>query len=176
MIDTILAGSALALALMAFIRAQGNRQRLEQIAADGRRETNNGTDELERRFEVQTALMARMASGEAITPDMVLNGELFRDVGGAEAQQLVAKQGAMLIDVRTPGETSGGIIPGALLIPMDEVESRMHEIPKEGIKIIYCAAGIRSAGVCDALAMRGYQGLLNLDSGIPAWTGFLEKP
>ena len=173
MIDTILGGSALALGLMAFIRAQGNRVRLEQMAADSRRATNNGTDELERRFEVQTALMARMASGEAITPDMVLNGELFRDVGGAEAQQLVAKQGAMLIDVRTPGETSGGIIPGALLIPMDEVESRMH---KEGIKIIYCAAGIRSAGVCDALAMRGYQGLLNLDSGIPAWTGFLEKP
>ena len=176
MIDTILAGSALALALMAFVRAQANRQKLEQMAADGRRESSNNTDELERRFEVQTALMARMASGEEITADMVLDGELFRDVSGAEAQQLVAKKGAMLIDVRTPGETAGGIIPGAILIPMDEIESRMQEIPKAGIKIIYCAAGVRSAGVCDALAMRGYQGLLNLDSGIAAWTGFLEKP
>lgn len=176
MIDTILAGSALALSAMALIRAQANRQLLETAAADSRRTSSNSSDELERRFEIQNALLARMAGGEDISPQMVLDGQLFRDVSGAEAQQLVAKGGVLLIDVRTPGETAVGIIPGALLMPMDEVESRLDEIPKEGTKIIYCAAGVRSAGVCDALAMRGYQGLLNLDGGIPAWTGFLEKP
>lgn len=176
MFDTILAGFALAVGAMALIRAQANRRLLEEGAAESRRASSNSSGELERRFEIQNALLARMASGEAISPEMVLDGELFRDVSGVEAQQLVAKGGVLLIDVRTPGETAAGIIPGALLIPMDQVESRLHEIPKEGTKIIYCAAGVRSAGVCDALAMRGYQGLLNLDSGIPAWTGFLEKP
>jgi rhodanese-related sulfurtransferase len=79
-------------------------------------------------------------------------------------------EGLLLLDVRTPGETAGGIIPGAILIPMQEIQGRMGEIP-EGPLLVYCHIGQRSAAVCDFLAEQGRTQLYNLDGGIANWTG-----
>ena len=37
-----------------------------------------------------------------------------------------------MLDVRTSAETAGGVIPGAILIPVDELEARVRELPKDG--------------------------------------------
>lgn len=78
--------------------------------------------------------------------------------------------GALLIDVREPGEFAQARIPGAILIPMSELNQRYQEIPKNGEVIIYCRSGNRSGQVVNALRRRlGYTNLLNLEGGILAW-------
>ncbi len=100
----------------------------------------------------------------------------FKEASVAESLELLEDtDNLVLIDVRTPGETSGGIIPGALLIPMQDLPGRLDEIP-EGPVLVYCHVGARSAAVCDFLIRQGRTEVYNLDGGIVAWTGELVLP
>lgn len=78
-----------------------------------------------------------------------------RRVDGAEAHQLVAA-GATLVDVRTVGEFGGGHAEGARNIPVDEIEARMGEIPRDKTVVVYCASGRRSAAAASILSRAGY--------------------
>ncbi|KRQ87073.1 Coenzyme A disulfide reductase [Caloramator mitchellensis] len=69
----------------------------------------------------------------------------------------------LIIDVRTREEFSYGAYPGAINIPLDELESRIGELGKKDRKIIlYCASGARSAYAVQIL--RAY-GFMNLENG-----------
>ena len=74
-----------------------------------------------------------------------------------EAPQIKAllAEGALLLDVREPGELRGGHAEGALLVPMQQVPGRLAEIPKDRPVIVYCAAGGRSFGVAGFLREQG---------------------
>ncbi len=55
------------------------------------------------------------------------------------------KDGAVIIDVRSPGEFSGGCIPGSENIPLGKFSSRIKEIKSLEIPVIcVCASGMRS--------------------------------
>jgi adenylyltransferase/sulfurtransferase len=76
-----------------------------------------------------------------------------------------------LIDVRQPNEADLAKIPGAILIPMTELMSRLGELDPSREAIIHCHMGGRSARVIDALERSGYEGkLTNLAGGITAWS------
>lgn len=76
-------------------------------------------------------------------------------VDGARARQLVAA-GATLLDVRTPGEYSGGHVDGAINIPVDQVAASLDRIPRDHAVVVYCASGVRSARAAGVLAGAGY--------------------
>lgn len=78
-----------------------------------------------------------------------------RRVDGPEAHRLVAA-GATLVDVRTPGEFASGHAEGARNIPVDEVEARMGELPRDKPVVVYCASGRRSASAAAILSRAGY--------------------
>ena len=72
------------------------------------------------------------------------------------------KQGARVFDVRTPAEFAGGAFPGAVNIPVGEVEARIAEFgPKEGSIIVYCASGGRSSRAASILKRAGYMNVVN---------------
>jgi phage shock protein E len=74
----------------------------------------------------------------------------------AKAKELVAA-GAALVDVRTPGEFASGHIPGALNVPLQELETRLSELgDKAGPVVVYCASGMRSASARGILRRAGY--------------------
>ena len=79
----------------------------------------------------------------------------------------------LLIDVRQPGEFAQSHIPGAQLIPLPEIESRMEELVGEKNLILYCRTGGRSsvaaALIKDAGARQG--AIYNLVGGIAGWEG-----
>ena len=50
-----------------------------------------------------------------------------------------------IVDVRTNEETALGVIPGAKLIPMDEIPHHINDFNKDETYYIICAAGSRSA-------------------------------
>jgi adenylyltransferase/sulfurtransferase len=91
------------------------------------------------------------------------------EVDADEAQRLVAA-GAQLIDVREPWEWAVSHIPGAVLIPMGDLPSRMSEIDPQRQAVIYCAVGGRSARAVESLQRAGYTKVLNLSGGIMEWT------
>ena len=87
-------------------------------------------------------------------------------IDSAAAHTLV-EQGATLLDVRTEGEWSGGHLPGAELIPLQQLASRMSEIPRDEPVVVYCQSGGRSAQAADMLASAGYD--VHDLGGIGSW-------
>ncbi len=89
------------------------------------------------------------------------------------AQELVerveAGEDLLLLDVRTPGEVSGGVIPGAVHIPLSELERRWEEVRDADEVVCYCAAGQRSATAARLLRERGVFNATSLEGGLDAW-------
>jgi rhodanese-related sulfurtransferase len=167
----ILAAFALLLALVAIARSGG---RSEPPAPSGRSER---TEALEAELVTQRRMLAALAGGTKLTPQMVLEGRLWQDIDAAGAQQLLARGDLCVLDVRTPQETALGIIPGALLIPVDELPQRARELAKDARpKLVYCAGGGRSAAACEYLAEQGFVELYNLECGFMGWYGPREQP
>lgn len=169
-----LALSALVVALIALQRASRSRTAPshEDSIADQRRRLENAKEELAQELAVQRKLIAKLAGGAKLTPEMIEEGRLWHDIPAAAAIAMLERGSVHIIDVRTSQETRLGIIPGAKLIPVDELEARLREVPKDARpKLIYCAAGGRSAAACEFLARQGFDELYNLEGGFSSWTG-----
>ena len=79
-----------------------------------------------------------------------------------DAKSLV-KDGALLIDVRSPAEFKQGHIKGAKNIPLNEIASRTKEIGKvEQAVVLYCRSGSRSSGAMRILKSNGFLNVNNL--------------
>jgi 5-methyltetrahydropteroyltriglutamate--homocysteine methyltransferase len=89
----------------------------------------------------------------------------------AEAARLVREEKALLVDVREPWEWEMVRIPGAALIPLGELLTRLAEVPKDRPVVVYCSVGQRSAEAVGWLRERGYPRAVNLAGGITAWIG-----
>ena len=77
-------------------------------------------------------------------------------VTSAEAHALV-DHGATLLDVRSQAEWDGGHLPGAVLIPVQELAGRIAEVPRDRPVVVYCQSGGRSAQAAATLAAAGYE-------------------
>lgn len=76
----------------------------------------------------------------------------------------------LVVDVRTPGEWEIAKIPGAVLIPMQELPQRARELDREAEIVLYCHVGGRSAFALRWLRSRGYESAKHLVGGIDAWS------
>lgn len=74
-----------------------------------------------------------------------------------------------LLDVRTPGEYAAGKIQGAKLVPLQELNMRYNEVPKDKDVVVYCQNGIRSIVACNMLKRMGYEKVRNMSGGISRW-------
>ena len=89
-------------------------------------------------------------------------------ISGSDARSLVA-EGAMLVDVRSPGEFSGGHIEGAISIPIQELAGRADELgDKSGQIVLYCQSGARSAMAKRLLESRGFTNVHDM-GGMGSW-------
>jgi rhodanese-related sulfurtransferase len=105
-------------------------------------------------------------------------GQKFLDLPAAEALQwMEANPGkGVVLDVRTPLEYEGGHVPGAQLIPVDQIERRYQEVPRGAERLfVVCMGGTRSAVACEILADKGHQNLVNIEDGMGAWRGPVES-
>ncbi len=70
----------------------------------------------------------------------------------------------LLLDVRTPQEFASGHIPGALNIPVDDLRSRLGELPRDRTVAAYCQVGQRGYLATRILLQAGYS-IVNIGGG-----------
>jgi phage shock protein E len=83
--------------------------------------------------------------------------------GGAPAADLgsLIKEGAFLVDVRTPGEFAGGHVKGSVNIPLDKVAARLSEFKNKKNIIVFCRSGNRSSQAKLILNQNGFANVAN---------------
>lgn len=73
-----------------------------------------------------------------------------------------------ILDVREPDEWNAGHIPGAIHIPLGDLEDRLADVPIDRPIVAACRSGARSAKATALLAAHGID-VSNLTGGTAAW-------
>lgn len=115
----------------------------------------------------QTEKIQRLESGRKIMDQITVEDLKTRLDSGEKP---------FIIDVRNPDEHANGAIPGAQLIPLGELPSRLSELEqyKGREVIVHCQKGGRSARACGVLSGAGFEKPVNVVGGWEAWTA-LDK-
>jgi rhodanese-related sulfurtransferase len=92
-------------------------------------------------------------------------------VNTTEATQLVNRQDALLLDVRSADEFAKGHILGAKNVPLAELERRAPELDKHKSRpvIVHCDTGNLSTSALPVLRKLGFATVVNLTGGFSAW-------
>ena len=87
--------------------------------------------------------------------------KLFGAGPSVDYKQLVS-EGAIIVDVRTPGEFASGHIKGSINIPVDQLSKNLSKLKDKNKTIITCcASGMRSASAKGILKSAGYTSVYN---------------
>ena len=95
----------------------------------------------------------------------------LKEVGTAEALQLINHKNALVLDVREENEFNMGHVLNSRLIPLGKIEERIGELERYREKpvIVVCRSGQRTTAACVLLGKRGFNQVYNLAGGILAW-------
>lgn len=87
-----------------------------------------------------------------------------------DVDELAARDGdgSLVLDVRQPDEYVEAHVPGAVLIPLNELAARQQELPDDRPLLVICGSGPRSARAVEALRAAGYDAT-NVVGGTKAW-------
>jgi len=118
--------------------------------------------------------------GDAPTIDGLIDYDQFcgvpepldpsREVSPRELQaQLSGGAPPFLLDVRNPPEFALCRLDGAILVPLPELDARLHEIPRDRAIVAYCKMGGRSAQAVEILSRAGFERVTNLAGGLDRW-------
>lgn len=99
----------------------------------------------------------------------------FRKDINAGIARFEATPGAMLLDVRTPGEYERGHVRHSVNIPLQELARSLDSLPNKDTPIfVYCQSGARSGRAADVLRRTGYGDVTDI-GGVRNYRGALEK-
>ena len=105
----------------------------------------------------------------AARPDLVETSSRLTVAQLAERQEQAA--GIQLVDVRNPGETAAGTIPGAWEIPLAAITDAVDALDVDHPVVLYCASGYRSQIAASVLRAKGFADVSDLLGGFTAWDG-----
>ena len=85
------------------------------------------------------------------------------------AEELAATDPPLLLDVRSPREWATRHIEGSVNIPLNHLQERLAEIPRDRHLALHCAGGYRSSIAVGILHQHGITDLIELAGGLAAW-------
>ncbi len=98
----------------------------------------------------------------------VINGTMpivsWRDIDSADTDKV------FLLDVRTKDEFAFGSIKRAVNIPLDDLRSRLSEIPQDKEIYVFCAIGLRGYLALKILTAHGFKNVKNLTGGYKTYS------
>ncbi len=99
--------------------------------------------------------------------------ELLATLERTTATELAARLGRddapFVLDVRTPNEWSDGHVEGAVNVPLNHLEERLSEVPRDREVVVMCRSGYRSSLAASQLGRAGHERLVDLVGGFEAW-------
>ena len=93
----------------------------------------------------------------------------YIDVSVQQGKEMIDTGEVFLLDVRTQEEYNEGHISGSTLIPVQELEAKLNELPKDKKILVYCRSGNRSATASEILVKKGFHQIFNMHGGITEW-------
>ncbi len=87
------------------------------------------------------------------------------------ASEFVASGELCPVDVRTPHERDAKRIQGSIGIPLNRLEERLSELPRNRPLLVHCAGGYRSSIAASLLQRAGFTKVVELAGGMAAWEG-----
>jgi sulfur-carrier protein adenylyltransferase/sulfurtransferase len=129
--------------------------------------------------------------GEHPTVTELIDYEAFCGVVSEEAQEAAAgstitaaelkdlidsDKPIYLVDVREPAEWEIVSIPGATLIPKDEIlrGDALASLPQDKQIVMYCKTGVRSAETLAAVKAAGFSDAVHVQGGVTAWVNQID--
>jgi rhodanese-related sulfurtransferase/glyoxylase-like metal-dependent hydrolase (beta-lactamase superfamily II) len=100
-------------------------------------------------------------------PDLVWPTE--RDTASAIAEELAKSDPPFLLDVRNPREWSTKHIDGSVNVPLNHLQERIAEVPRDRPVVVHCAGGYRSSIAASILHQHGITQLTEMAGGLAAW-------
>lgn len=110
-------------------------------------------------------------SAALIATEVAHLGRKYRGVGPAQLTELINRENALVVDLRTAADFEAGHIAGSQHLPMSQVdpEHKLLAKARERPLVLVCQRGLHAGGVAQRLAKAGFQKVYLLDGGIAAW-------
>ncbi|MDP3487630.1 MAG: rhodanese-like domain-containing protein [Bacillota bacterium] len=99
----------------------------------------------------------------------------YENVTPQQAESLIAAGNITIVDVREPFEYAEGHIPGAALIPLGTIQSKLASLNPEDSYLLVCRSGNRSGQAARILVAQGFKNVRNMTGGMLAWRGSVAK-
>lgn len=109
---------------------------------------------------------------QGLPPGYPFNAEW--EITPRDTRSLLAKgpaAGAVLIDCRRPDEWAQTRIDGAILVPLQDMPSRLNELSQYTDRpvVVHCRSGKRSLQATDILRKAGFDNVRSMAGGIELW-------
>ncbi len=85
------------------------------------------------------------------------------------AEALASSNPPLVLDVRAPREYQAKRIEGSLNLPLNHLEERLNELPRDRKIVVHCAGGYRSSIAVSVLQKHHIKNLAELSGGMAAW-------
>ena len=146
--------------------------RLVEVRKDGTRSFYRVADEAVATFlyEMQRLARDRLAEADRIARDYFDVRDELEPLSREDLLARVKRKDVIVIDVRPSEEYEAAHIPGALSIPLDELNSRLAEIPADSEVVAYCRGPFCALApqALEVLRKAG-RAARRLDGGLPEW-------
>lgn len=100
---------------------------------------------------------------------------MYKKISPEEAKAIIDGSDCTILDVRTEDEFVLGHLENSICIPVDELPSRLDELPdKKALILVCCRSGRSSAIAADFLDREGYENIYDF-GGLLSWRyGYVE--
>ncbi|MEG9297828.1 sulfurtransferase TusA family protein [Mangrovibacillus sp. Mu-81] len=92
-----------------------------------------------------------------------------------ELETMLRDENTLVLDVREKAEYAFKHIPGAVSIPLGELETKADELTKDKNIYVVCRTGTRSDMAAQLLTAKGFTNVINVVPGMSEWSGDVES-
>jgi rhodanese-related sulfurtransferase/DNA-binding transcriptional ArsR family regulator len=119
---------------------------------------------------LQDIAVHQLAEVRQIVQDYFQEPDSLEPVGASELMERLRSDDVIVLDVRPEDEYSSGHIPGAVSMPIGDLERRLSELPRDREIVAYCRGPycVLAVRAVDALRAAGFKAR-RLEVGLPEW-------